>query len=231
LGGQILSASKEVKGGENLLNLIAYYKKQIEKSHIRVKLGVEVDRKICVMEEPDVVVLATGAYIEKPGIPGMAENDKVFMSFNVLEEKVRLTNKRIVVIEGGKVGLVTAEYFASQGNIVWIILKERRVDFDVSPTFKWRHSAWVKEFGIRVLTESKIKEIVNEGILVISNNEGKLRRLEADMIIVAGPRKPDQELFEKVEFLTDEIYLVGDSVKPRSIHNAIHEGYKLGVKL
>ena len=207
------------------------YKKQIEKSHIRVKLGVEVDRKICVMEEPDVVVLATGAYIEKPGIPGMAENDKVFMSFNVLEEKVRLTNKRIVVIEGGKVGLVTAEYFASQGNIVWIILKERRVDFDVSPTFKWRHSAWVKEFGIRVLTESKIKEIVNEGILVISNNEGKLRRLEADMIIVAGPRKPDQELFEKVEFLTDEIYLVGDSVKPRSIHNAIHEGYKLGVKL
>ncbi len=231
MGGQILSASKEIKGGENLLSLIGYYKKQIENFSIKVNLGVEVDRKICSQEDPDVIVLATGAFIEKPNISGTTDNSSVLTAFDVLEEGIKITNKKIVIIEGGKVGLVTAEYLASQGNTVWIVTQNRRVDFDVSATFKWRHSAWVKEFGIQVLTESRIIRIENKNKVLIENKEKEKSHLEAEMLVVAGPRKSDQDLFEKLEFLTDEIYMIGDCIKPRSIHNAVHEGYKLGVKL
>jgi len=28
-----------------------------------------------------------------------------------------------------------------------------------------------------------------------------------------------------------EIYMIGDAVMPRSLHNAIHEGYKIGIRI
>ena len=142
----------------------------------------------------------------------------------------KVTGKKVVVIEGGKTGLITAEHFASQGNETWIVTKDRRVDADVSTTFKWRHAAWVKEFGIKVLTEAKVKEIQDSGVAVVDKENNALF-IEADMVIVAGPRKPNQRLFTELADLTDELYLVGDGVVPRWMDTAIHEGYKLGVRI
>ena len=55
--------------------------------------------------------------------------------------------------------------------------------------------------------------------------------MEADTIVQAGPRKAQQDLLGLLEFSVDEIYIIGDAVRPRSIHNAIHEGFKLGARI
>jgi len=167
--------------------------------------------------------------IDKPVIPGV-DKEIVSMAYDVLEAGPKVTGKKVVVIEGGKTGLITAEHFASQGNETWIVTGERRVDFDVSTTFKWRHAAWVKEFGIKVLTESKVTEIRDNGVAVI-DKENSTHIIAADMVIIAGPRKPNQRLFTELGDLTDELYLMGDGVMPRWMDTAIHEGYKLGVRI
>jgi 2,4-dienoyl-CoA reductase (NADPH2) len=229
LGGQVISAAREVKGGENLIQLIDYYVAQLKKHNIKVCLGTEFTKKTCQEESPDVVVVATGAAIEKPAIPGI-ERPIVSMAFDVLESNPRVTGKKVVVIEGGKVGLIAAEHFAAQGNQTYVITGDRRADTDVSTTFKWRHAAWVKEFSIKVITEAKVKEIKEAGVTVVTN-KGETIPLEADIVIVAGPRKSVQGLFTELEYLTDEVYLIGDSVLPRWMHTAVHEGYKVGVRI
>ncbi|MGB9627972.1 MAG: FAD-dependent oxidoreductase, partial [Thermodesulfobacteriota bacterium] len=229
LGGQVLSASREVKGGENLLKLIEYYENQIKKNKINVALNVEFTKKICREEKPDVVVLATGATILKPPIKGI-DRPNVSMAFDLLEANPRLSGKNVIVIEGGKTGLIAAEHFAAQGNQVCIITGDKRVDKDVSTTFKWRHAAWVKEFGIKVLTEAEVMEIDDHGVKVSKPN-GEISWFDADMVIIAGPRRPLQRLFIELEDFTDELYLIGDAIIPRSMHTAIHEGFKLGVRL
>ncbi len=229
LGGQLLYASREVKGGENLLKLLEYYENQIKKNNIKVVLGVEFNKKVCREELPDAVVVATGATILKPPIKGM-DRPNVSMAFDLLEANPRFNGKKVVVIEGGKTALITAEHFASQGNHVWIITGDKRVDTDVSTTFKWRHAAWIKEFDIRVFTEAEVMEVNDYGVKMASAR-GEIVWLEADLVIVAGPRKPIQGLFNELEYLTDELYLIGDAVIPRSMHNAIQEGYKLGVRI
>jgi len=152
------------------------------------------------------------------------------MALDVLEANPRVTGKKVVVIEGGKVGLIAAEHFAAQGNQAWVITGDRRADTDVSTTFKWRHAAWVKEFNIKVLTEAKVMEIKDASVTV-TNARGDTIPLEADIVIVAGPRRSVQGLFTELEYLTDEVYLVGDSVLPRWMHTAVHEGYKVGVRI
>jgi 2,4-dienoyl-CoA reductase (NADPH2) len=111
LGGQILSAAREVKGGENLTSLITYYENQVKKQNIKVHLGIEFTKKLCAEIMPDVVVLATGAMIEKPAIPGI-DKGIVSMAFDVLEAGPKVTGKKVVVIEGGKTGLITADHTA-----------------------------------------------------------------------------------------------------------------------
>jgi len=229
LGGQLLYASKEVEGGENLLRLIPYYENQLKNNGVKVILGTEFNKKICREIFPDVVVLATGSTIERQKIPGI-DKSIVYLAFETLENNLNVNREKIIVIGGGKVGLVTAEYFASQGNQVWIITEDKRVDTDVSPAFKWRHGAWVKKFNIKVLNESKIIEIKDTEV-IIKNIKGDEISLPMDKVILAGPRKSLNNLLIELEYLTDELYVIGDSVLPRGMTSAIHEGYRLGVRI
>ncbi|MCZ6750696.1 MAG: hypothetical protein O7E51_02575 [Acidobacteria bacterium] len=50
-------------------------------------------------------------------------------------------------------------------------------------------------------------------------------------MILAIPRRPCQQLFTDLEFVCDELYAVGDAGKPRSSHNAIREGYLIGIRI
>ena len=103
LGGQVLSAMREVKGGENLLGLIEYYANQVKKHNITLKLGTEFDKKAAALEASDVIVLATGAMIEKPAIPGI-DKPIVSMAFDVLETNPKATCKKVVGTGGGEGG-------------------------------------------------------------------------------------------------------------------------------
>ena len=228
LGGQVISAAREIKGGSDLRGLITYYQTEINNRDIRVRLGVEMNRKICAEERPDVAVIATGAGIKKPDIPGIDRGNVIF-AWDVLERDLPTADK-VAVIGGGKVGLITAEALASSGKEVWIIEPRKRVDYDVSTTFRWRHAAWVKEFGINVLNLANAFEVTEKSVRV-KDEEGNQKLIEAGTVIIAGPRESFQDLAMSLEYLCDEIYVIGDAVQPRSMHNAIHEGYKLGVRL
>jgi 2,4-dienoyl-CoA reductase (NADPH2) len=228
LGGQIISATKEIKGGGDLKRLLQYFEGEFRRRGIVVNFGTEVDRELCAKERPDVAVIATGADIVEPSFLGI-EGKNVISAWKVLEQGAQ-TSDKVAVIGGGKVGLITAEFLASKGAEVWIIESEMRVDYDISPTFKWRHAAWVKELGINVMNVATVTELTKNGLRV-KDNEGEEKLIEANTIIMAGPRKPMQELSRELEYVADEVYMIGDAIKPRSIYNAIHEGFKLGVRL
>jgi 2,4-dienoyl-CoA reductase (NADPH2) len=152
------------------------------------------------------------------------------MAYEVLESDLRVSGKKIIIIEGGKVGLIVAEHLASQGNQTIIVTPQRRVDTDVSATFRWRHAAWVKEFDIKVMTQSVVTSVEDQSVSV-RDDAGLTHVLLADMVIVAGPRRSEQGLYTELEYMTDEIYMIGDCIAPRSMTSAIHEGYRLGVRL
>ena len=138
--------------------------------------------------------------------------------------------QRVVVLGGNKVGLVVAESLRKRGAEVTLVESGKRIAEDVMPTFKWRHTSWVEELGIRTLTLTRLVRITPEAVIV-ADAKGAETTIPAETVIAAAPRRSNQELFAEFEWMIDELHGCGDALMPRGLDAAIHEGYRLGVRI
>jgi 2,4-dienoyl-CoA reductase-like NADH-dependent reductase (Old Yellow Enzyme family)/thioredoxin reductase len=230
LGGQLLMANREPSKGKSYEGLIGHYEALMKKHGVKWHVDSTVDAALIRKERPDLVVLATGASFGRfNGAPaeGMTV---VSLGEALIEDKVP-AGSRVVILSGERAGLVTAEYLASEkGCSVSLIEEGPRLGGDVEITFIWRHMAWIRDMGVNALKKHRLKS-VNNGHVIVTDAEGNEVKIAADILIQAGPRRPRQELEGEFKALADELYLVGDAIKPRSLTDAIHEGYKLGVRI
>ncbi|MCG9969255.1 FAD-dependent oxidoreductase [Pelotomaculum terephthalicicum JT] len=228
LGGQLRAYAKcDLAIKEDLEDLLSYYEVMLKKHNIEVHLGAEINagmfRKM--LHRYDVAVVATGAGVDPGNLPG---REKAVTAKAVLHDEVQC-GKKVAVVGGGKVGLVTAEYLATTGHEVAIIEESKRLAEDVMPTWKWRHTSWVEELNIKKITKAKVKEITDAGLLV--GKDGDETLVEVDTVVLAAPRVSRQGIFQDLEYMVDELHIVGDAVAPRGLYQAIHEGYRLGVRI
>ena len=123
-----------------------------------------------------------------------------------------------------------AESLRKRGAEVTIAEPGKRVGEDVMPTFKWRHTAWLEELEIRVLTQTRLSEVTAEKAVLVDAKGARIE-VPADTVIAAAPRRSNQELFAEFEWMVDELHGCGDALMPRGLDAAIHEGYRLGVRI
>jgi len=64
----------------------------------------------------------------------------------------------------------------------------------------------------------------------VANGKGE-ELLKADTVIAASNRTANQELFDDLRWLVDELHICGDAVTPRGLDQAISEGYLLGCRI
>ena len=236
LGGQLNAASLEIGGGEVFQQLIAYYDTHLKKHGIEVHLNTEVTGKLVSKIEPSVCIVATGASIEAPPLPGL--NAAQTIRADCFQEAHFVRGKRIVVLGGARAGLVVAERLATEGNEITILDEGKRLATDVIPTFKWRHISWLKELKIAVFKNAHAVAVTHEGLRVRTDPKQEQATKEAsevvlpfDFIVVSGPRAPRNALTTDLMFRCDELYTVGDAVVPRNVCDAVHEGFKIGVRI
>jgi 2,4-dienoyl-CoA reductase (NADPH2) len=211
------------------MTLVEHYRVVAERLGIEVKLNTEVDPKLMrsVLHHYDVAVVAAGSRMVLDQ-PRAAETNGLLLDGAEVAAGRAETGQRVVVLGGGKVGLTLAESLAGQGHEVTVVEAAKRIAGDVSPTWKWRHSAWLGELGVTTLTETRVVE-VRPGGVALANGSGEVF-LEADSVI-ASQRQPNQELFQGLEWMVDELHGIGDAIMPRGLDQAIHEGYRLGCRL
>ena len=77
--------------------------------------------------------------------------------------RARAAGREVVVIGGGKIGLVVAEALAHRGAQVTIVERDKRIAGDVMPSFKWRHATWVDELGIERVTQARVTKVTADG--------------------------------------------------------------------
>ncbi len=228
LGGQLKSASMEIDGGGVFNQLIDYYQTQLHKYEVEVRLNTTVDRRMVVELRPDVGVVATGARVDACLLPGIEEATVIYA--DQFTERDIVKDKTVIAIGGERAGLVVAERLAQEGNSVAIVDQGQRLALDVIPTFRWRHTSWISELGIEIVKNTRAIASSKEG-LRLEDRDGLETTRPFDILIVSGPRTPNNALTQDLVLRCDELYTIGDAISPRNVTDAVHEGYKLGVRI
>jgi 2,4-dienoyl-CoA reductase (NADPH2) len=248
LGGLIPLAAmvKELELDE-LLNLVRYFKIQLNKEGVKVRLGKEVNAQSIDEFKPDALILAAGAVHNTLNIPGSSRRNVVgsyqlhrqlkfylrFLGPKALQWLTRIwmpIGKRVVIIGGAIHGCELAEFLIKRHREVTIVHDGKTLGEGIPVEDLMRFLPWLERKGIVRFTEAKYEEITDKG-MVITTREGERKTLEADTIIATLPFLPNTDALKSLEGKSPEIYTIGSCGEPGLIVNAIADGGRIGHKI
>jgi len=228
LGGQLLLASKP-PGKQRMLWLRDYLANQIKKLGVDIKFGVEVTQELIAAENPDEIIMATGAIPKQSDIPGNDTNT-IVLAWDVLRGEVPLKNQKVAVIGGSMLACETAELIASWDNEVAVV-KMRPGSYmaeDCEPTNRRGIMEFMQEHKVREITDHKLEKITSTGVDLINNESGKTVSVEAEVIVLALGSTPVNGLADVLEKQEIPFTMIGDCTTPKNIKQAIYQGALIG---
>ncbi len=224
LGGQFLLASIPPTK-QHYKDAIDYLVRGIEELGVVVRLSFEATLQSVMEINPDVVVVAAGASPLIPEIPGV-ENSHVVTYDKVLLGQFEVGDK-VLVVGGGLVGLEMADFLSSQGKKVQVVEMENRFARDMGKVAWFGLRRRLTEKKVALLKSCKVTEIFDHKVEVLEGRQKKTLNGFHTVVLAVGSQ-PRNTLADEIKKRIDEVYLVGDALKPRKALEAIHEGAVVG---
>ncbi len=243
-GSTVLAALVKGFDREDILGLVKYYRTQLIKLGVEVKLGKEVDRSVVEEVKPDVLIIAAGGTHNIPEVPGIDRRNVVtsqalhqrlkgflrFLSPKMLRWLTRFwmpLGKRVVIMGGNIQGCQTAEFLVKRGRKVTIVDTAEEIGDGLLDIFIKPHLLnWLDEKGVVMIPGVNYEEITDRG-LTITTKDGERQTIEADTIVTALPLQPNTELIKELKGLAPEIHAIGDCKEPNLIVDAIADGARI----
>ena len=224
VGGQLIPAGvPDFK--QDLRLLRKYYENEMQRLGISVFLNTGVTVKQIKETKPDVVFLATGGVAKKPEVPGI-DSPEVATAIGVLQGKATVGEK-VVIVGGGVIGCELAVYLAQKGKKVTVIEMLHRVLDDMDHVHMNREMLlkMLQENDITIFTNTALDEITDSGVIVVDKNFTK-REIPAESVVIATGMVSQDDLYEELREQIDEVYRIGDCLKPGKIIDAVWGGYR-----
>ena len=223
LGGQLYEAAvPEFK--TDIRHLTKSMITAVEKLEIPV---VEKEATAADLAKFDAVVCATGSVSKKPTLPGIDQKIAVD-ALDVLNGKAQV-GKKVVVLGVGLVGSETALHLAETGHQVTLVGRKPTIMKGVAATDYLVYSERMAKTDMEICTLTTPMEIAEDGVIV--QHKGNVRKIQADTVIYAFGADVEQGLYKELKEADREVHLIGDAVFPGKIMDAIHTGYRIGLKL
>jgi 2,4-dienoyl-CoA reductase-like NADH-dependent reductase (Old Yellow Enzyme family)/thioredoxin reductase len=223
LGGQLLLGSHSDYKQE-LRCLIDYHKHMIDKYGVKCVLNYKVDLDTIKDQKPDVIILANGSLPDLPQINGI-ENPIVENLAYILNGKKPAT-KETIIIGGGATGCEVAIHLAENGSPVHLIEQLPRLGTNIESVTKRVILKKLIENDVKTITGNRLLSIEPNGVMIV-NDAGKTTFVKGERVLITTGKRPDQELYDKVQELGIEVYRIGDCLEPRNAKAAIYEAVKI----
>ncbi len=225
LGGQFRLAC--MPPGKQMLNRpLQSLIHKIEQSSIKLVLSHKASIEDILSENPDLVILASGARPKEISIPGL---ENPLTAADVLMQKTD-TGKNVLVLGGGMVGLEVAEYLAANNHQVTIVEILNDLAGDMLPLTKKLTLKALNRAGVEIITGKQISRF-NGTRAFITNDDSEKYLGEFNSVVLAVGTSPQSELEPLLKEKEIAYEVVGDAKKPRQIDSAIKEGFEVTINI
>ncbi len=250
IGGQWNIAAVPPGKGE-FLSLLEFYANILPELNVEIKLNTNADIDLIARLNPDKIIVATGAVPSTPPFP-ISDKANVIYAWDILKG-TPIKGKEVVVIGGGALGCETASYIAELGTIdanvlrflllhqveesatlydlitngayhVSVIEMNRSLGTDIGRSTRWTTLKHMRLMGVEALTSTKVTAVTDAGVTV--EEEGKEKFLPADTVVIATGSVSNVSLYSELKGkFNDKVQLIGDSVQPAKVMQAIHQAF------
>lgn len=250
IGGQWYYASRNPWGegsdkywdDQEFMRWIDYAKAQCDKFGAKFVLNTPVTKELLEKENPDSLVIATGATPETPDIPGVDKPHVVSM-FDVFTGKVEL-GKNVVILGGSGAAISLSLFILDKQEkngvkdaTLALIDPAPRLGWDVNPSYIWRYRMRLKQANVQQLTWGTVREINDDNILadwaIFDRKTKEKKKFENQIVpidtVILATLVPNKELgFGAAK--NSDISMIGDCVWVRRGIDAIQDGFRLGMR-
>ena len=220
LGGVFLAAAAP-SFKEKDRDLIAWYRRELTKYPIEVKLNTEVTDLASL--RADEVVVATGAKANRLPVPG---GEKGIQAVDFLRGR-REVGENVTIIGGGLTGCEIAYELFLQGKHPTIV--EMKDDLIAVKGVCLANSSYLRDFfnayKVPVYLETGLREI-KDGSVVVAGKDGKTFEIASDSVILSVGYKP-APIAEK----SKHVHIVGDASKVGNLRTVIWQAWDVCMKL
>jgi len=240
-GGQVAVAAS-VPSRAEFLDVVRNLAAECQRCGVQIKTGTPATAQSLREQEPDAVVLATGARPQPPYWAG--GHPRVIDVRDVLEGRAEPSGEVIVVDDlGFHQATSVAELLADRGCSVEIITAGMVVGQDLGitldmETFNVRaHAKGIRQATDLVVIGAAGREEGDGGgqdgvtLSLLHHPTGQPAERDCDWVVCAVHQAPEDELWQELKAASFEVHRVGDCVTPRRAHAAVIEGHRVAVAL
>ncbi|WML32881.1 FAD-dependent oxidoreductase [Clostridium sp. OS1-26] len=207
--------------------LLRWYENELCDLKVNIHLNTEVSEDMIKSTNSDAVIVATGSTPIILNIKGVEKNN-VLTADKVLLDPSKAGNK-VTIIGAGLVGCETGLWLRQMGKDVTIVEALPEILGGPHGGMPFMNYDMLKDLlnynKVNTITSSLVKEITEKGA-IIETKDGE-KPIDADTIIFAVGYRSNNSLYEKVENLADEVYLLGDAKNVKNIMYAIWDAYEI----
>jgi mycofactocin system FadH/OYE family oxidoreductase 2 len=229
LGGQVNIAALGA-GREELKSVIRNSENQLKLLPVEIVLNKEVTLDFVLEQNPDVVIIATGAVPKECTLPG-ADGPNIFNVWQVLTGEGQ-TGERVLFIDndGHHQATATVEFLADRGKKVHIVTNSPTIGSELGPTQdSYLTHQRLAQKGVTFTPDFAVVEIKGvevKGLNFYSNEWHTFS--DYDSVVYAMGNRVEDGLYKALKGRVKELYRIGDCLAPRKIDMAILEGDKVG---
>lgn len=229
LGGALLMASMSPKrpGWSELRD---YLIGEMKRLGVDVRLETKATAELAKEEGSEVAIVAIGASQFPPNIPGIRLKH-VVLSRDLLEGKARIHGENVVVMGGGTSGAQIADFLSQRDYNVTIVTSGREIAKEAAVVIRELMLDRLRQRGVKMLTDTRIMEIMNDKVLIVGpgGSDELPGELPVDTVVASTGAKPNDSLAEELRNVVEQVFVVGDAVRPRDVTCAMLEGARAGL--
>jgi len=177
-------------------------------------------------DNPDKVIIATGAKAIIPDIPGI-HGPNVVLAEDVLRGRSD-TGMDVLVVGGGMIGSETAAYLGVQCKAkVGLIEMRSDIGLDMGVGIRNDLKDCLNRCFVEIIPNTSLISVTHEGALISTG--GTERIYICDTVVLAIGTTAYDPLEAELKGLC-EVVVVGDALKARKAVDATREGFLAGLK-
>jgi hypothetical protein len=223
-GGQLRIAAAGPTRAE-LLDFVTYAERELARLRVDVRLGTAATRGAVLADEPDLVVVATGATPGPPSFP-VDGNARVVTVWDLLGGELSDVPARAVVLDdaaGFWHGVSAAELLSQRGASVELLTPGRAVGLAIPHESIAHVMRRLRSGGVRFRPLSTISAVDGTTVRISDTVTGEESETTAGLVVVKSMLTAQDELVRELDGGGPALVAIGDAAAPRRISHAVLE--------